>query len=177
MNHNTQNVNNNRSGGHQYSVTMQPPPHPQYTYIHPQHAASMQLYQGTYGNDLMQQQHHRNQQMLSHEPPPPPGTMTHSLHPMDVNLYGMNISPMHKSNATRHSHHPTNSGSFDTRTGSAITSMTGTGPLHSPEMAASSKLMEFDQNVSKTHHEDGDDDDDRVVPHFIHSPSKSRQEF
>ena len=33
-------------GGHQYSLTMQPPPHPQYNYIHPQHAASMQIYQG-----------------------------------------------------------------------------------------------------------------------------------
>lgn len=136
-------------------------------------------YTGAYGNEIMRQQHARNQQALSHQPPPPPGTMhsLHPSHPMDVNLYGMNISPMHKSNVSRHAHHPTNSGSFDTRTGSAITSMTGTGPLHSPEMAASSKLMEFDQNVSKTHHEDGDDDDDRVVPHFIHSPSKSRQEF
>ena len=39
-------INPHRSGGHQYSATMQPPPHPQYSYIHPQHAASMQMYQG-----------------------------------------------------------------------------------------------------------------------------------
>merc|ERR1712060_157627 len=106
----------------------------------------MQMYQGTYGNEMMQQQLHRNEQVLSHQPPPPPGAI-HSLHPMDANLYGMNISPMHKSHATRHSHHPTNSGSFDTRTGSAITSMTGTGPIHSPEMGGSvantNKVLEY----------------------------------
>ena len=128
---------------------------------------------GTYGNEIMQQQLHRNvnEQVLSHQPPPPPGAM-HSLHPMDANLYGMNISPMHKSNATRHSHHPTNSGSFDTRTGSNITSITGTGPLHSPEMEANAKMLEYPtQNPIDDHL--GDD----RVPHYIHSPSKSQQEF